>query len=118
MKSTPKKEYYSKKSSPKNDFMNAPHNKQRKAPPKKSNMDESPKNQVREMFMNWFKKNNVVGQIMTKQDVVRNILTKLDSKQEDALEDAMGELKSYGIIEVKEDGVTLVLTQKGSDSIK
>ena len=69
------------------------------------------------MFMKWIKKNNKVGQIMTKQDVVTNILTKLDAKQNDALEEAMDELKSHGLIEVKEDGVTLVLTQKGSDSI-
>jgi len=92
-------------------------NKKRKSPPKNKKIDPTPKKEVKEMFINWFKKNNNVGQIMTKQDVVTNILTKLDSKQNDALEEAMNELKSNGFMEVKEDGVTLVLTQKGSASI-
>ena len=38
-------------------------------------------------------------------------------KQNDALEKAMEGLKSDGLIEVKEDGVTLVLTKKGADAI-
>ncbi|MGB5964677.1 MAG: hypothetical protein WBG65_03985 [Sulfurimonadaceae bacterium] len=40
-----------------------------------------------------------------------------DAKQEDALEKAMDELKSSGLIETEEDGFSLVLTQKGADSI-
>ncbi|QOY51990.1 hypothetical protein [Candidatus Sulfurimonas baltica] len=100
-----------------NSVKSAPHNSKRKAPPKNKTVDVAPKNEVKEMFINWFKKNNNVGQIMSKQDVVKNILTKLDAKQNDALEKAMNELKRDGLIEVKEDGVTLVLTQKGSDSI-
>ena len=95
----------------------SPKNNKRKSSPKNKKIDPTPKKEVKEMFMNWFKKNNSVGQIMTKQDVVTNILTKLDSKQNDALEEAMNELKSNGFMEVKEDGVTLVLTQKGSASI-
>jgi predicted transcriptional regulator len=55
---------------------------------------------------------------MTKQDVVRNILVNLNAKQEDALADAMKELKSEGLIEIQEDGVTLVLTQMGVDYLK
>jgi predicted transcriptional regulator len=65
--------------------------------------------------MSWFKKHKNVGQVMTKQDVVRNILVNLNAKQEDALGDAMKELKSEGFIEIQEDGVTLVLTQMGVD---
>ncbi|QOY55933.1 hypothetical protein HUE87_11840 [Candidatus Sulfurimonas marisnigri] len=94
-----------------------PHNNKRKSSPKNKTIDAAPKNEVKEMFINWFRKNNNVGQIMSKQDVVKDILTKLDSKQNDALEKAMNELKHDGLIEVKEDGVTLVLTQKGSDFI-
>lgn len=86
--------------------------------PKNKKIDLTPINEVKEMFMNWFRKNRNVGQIMTKQDVVRNILTKLDAKQNDALEAAMNQLKKDGLIEVKEDGVTLVLTQIGVDSVK
>lgn len=67
------------------------------------------------MFMNWFKKHNQVGQIMSKQEVVREIIKKLDAKQEDALEAAMRELVKSGIIEVQEDGVTLVLTAQGAE---
>lgn len=110
MKSTPKKNYFTTSKT-------APHNNRRKAPPKATASDVSPKNEVKEMFMSWFKKNKSVGQIMSKQDVVQNILTKINAKQEDALETAMKELKREGLIEVKEDGVTLVLTQKGVDSI-
>jgi len=85
--------------------------------PKNKKIDLTPRNEVKEMFINWFKKNKNVGQVMTKQDVVRNILTKLDAKQNDALEAAMNELKKDGLIEVKEDGFSFVLTQTGADSI-
>jgi len=93
------------------------HANKRKSPPKKSNMDAVPKNEVKEMFMAWFKKRNHVGQIMTKQDVVQNILLKLNAKQNDALEEAMNELKKEQLIEVQEDGVTLVLTKKGTQCV-
>ncbi len=85
--------------------------------PKNKKIDLTPRNEVKEMFINWFRKNKNVGQIMTKQDVVRNILTKLDAKQNDALEAAMNQLKKDGFIEVQEDGLTLVLTKLGADSI-
>ncbi|MFA6192521.1 MAG: hypothetical protein WC665_09235 [Sulfurimonas sp.] len=107
----PTKKYYS------NTTKAPPHNNRRKLPPKSSSTDVSPKNEVKEMFMKWFKKNNIVGQIMSKQDVVQNILTKINAKQEDALGSAINELKNEGLIELKEDGVTLVLTQKGTEHI-
>ena len=94
-----------------------PHTNKRKSPPKKNNLDKVPINEVKEMFMAWFKKYNNVGQVMTKQDVVQNILVKLNAKQNDALEKAMKELKKERLIEVKEDGVTLVLTQIGSQCL-
>ncbi len=94
-----------------------PHTNKRKTPPKKNNIDKVPINEVKEMFMAWFKKRNSVGQIMTKQDVVQNILTKLNAKQNDALKEAMDELIKEQLIEVKEDGVTLVLTQLGSQCV-
>jgi len=94
-----------------------PHNKKRKAPPK-SNGDASYKNQVKEMFSNWFKNNNRVGYVMSKQDIVKNILTKLTTKQENSLQIAINELNADGYIEVQEDGLTLVLTQKGVNDFK
>jgi len=70
------------------------------------------------MFMNWFISSRAVaGHIMTKQDVINAVLKKIDSKQDRPFSIAMEELKSDGIIEVKEDGVTLVLTQKGAEKL-
>ncbi len=109
MKSTPKKNYN-------RTAKTTPHNNRRKMPPKSTMTDISPKNEVKDMFMKWFQKHNIVGQIMSKQDIVQNILTKINAKQEDALASAINELKQDGLIEVKEDGLTLSLTQKGVDS--
>jgi hypothetical protein len=68
--------------------------------------------------MNWFISSRAVaGHIMTKQDVINAVLKKIDSKQDRPFTIAMEELKSDGIIEVKEDGVTLVLTQKGAEKL-
>lgn len=85
--------------------------------PKDKKIDLTPMNEVKKMFKDWFKRNRKVTQVMSKEDVVRNILTKLDGKQNDALEDAMNSLKREGFMEVKEDGVTLVLTQSGANSL-
>jgi hypothetical protein len=90
----------------------------RKAPPKKESLETTQKNEIKTMFMNWFKASRAVeGHIMTKQDVIKAILKKLDSKQDRAFQIAMDELKSDGIIDIKEDGVTLVLTQKGAEQL-
>ena len=110
MKSTPKKNYKNSKPAPKN---NIKYNSGRKkVPSKDKKLDDAPKNEVKDMFMAWFKKNRSLGQIMTKEDVVKNVIKNLDAPQNDALEEAMRELKKYGFIEVQEDGVTLVLTKK------
>jgi len=70
------------------------------------------------MFINWFKSSNAVaGHIMSKQDVISAILKKLDSKQDRPFQIAMDELKHDGIIEIQEDGVTVVLTQKGFEKL-
>ena len=67
------------------------------------------------MFINWFKNAQAqAGHIMTKQDVISAILKKLDSKQDRPFQIAMDELKHDGIIDLKEDGVTVVLTEKGA----
>ncbi|HEX5329526.1 hypothetical protein [Sulfuricurvum sp.] len=70
------------------------------------------------MFINWFKSSRATaGHIMSKQDVISAILKKIDSKQDRAFQIAMDELKNEGIIEIQPDGVTVVLTQKGSDKV-
>jgi hypothetical protein len=93
-------------------------NFQRKAPAKKESVETTQKNEIKAMFMNWFKiRKAVAGHIMSKQDVITYILKKIDSKQDRPFQIAMDELKNDGIIEIKEDGVTLVLTQKGSERI-
>ena len=114
MKPSPSKKYNKpdKSNEPK-----TPHNKKRKAPPK-SNGEVNYKNQVKEMFSNWFKKNNRVGYVMSKQTIVKNILTKLTSKQENSLQIAIKELNEDGYVELQEDGLTLVLTQKGVNDFK
>jgi hypothetical protein len=70
------------------------------------------------MFINWFKSSRAeAGHIMNKQDVISAILKKLDSKQDRPFQIAMDELKHDGLIEIKEDGVTVVLTQKGVEKL-
>jgi len=92
VKATPKKNQNPANRTSKSSAKPAQRTPQRNAPSKKTPKDVVPKNEVKEMFMNWFKKHNQVGQIMSKQDVVRG-----------------------GIMEVQEDGVTLVLTAKGAE---
>lgn len=70
------------------------------------------------MFMNWFKSRQAAeGHVMSKQDVITHILRKLDSKQDRPFQIAMNELQNDGLIEIEEDGVTLVLTQKGAERL-
>ncbi len=70
------------------------------------------------MFMNWFKSSKAqAGHLMSKNDVINAILKKLDSKQDRPFQIAMDELCHDGLIEIKEDGVTVVLTQKGAEKL-
>ena len=70
------------------------------------------------MFVKWFKKQNAVaGHIMTKTDVLKNIIKNLDKKQDDVLEAAMNELTASGFMTTLEDGFSLMLTEKGAGSL-
>lgn len=70
------------------------------------------------MFMKWFKKEKAVaGHVMTKTDVLKNIIKNLDAKQDDVLEAAMNDLKTGGILETMEDGFSLMLTEKGAAAL-
>jgi hypothetical protein len=111
MKPSPKKNTSPKKGPPQKTYHSTA---------KKKNVQEvTYKKEVIAMFMQWFRKNAPKkGAIMGKIDVVRNILVKLDMKQEEALEEAMQDLVDNGWIAKESDGVTLVLTQKGFEYIK
>ena len=118
MKSTkpaPKKNYGNGVRAPRNGAKATPHNEKRKSPPKKVEKDTTPKNEVKEMFMAWFRRHKQVGQIMNKLDVAREIIKKLDKPQNEALEEAMNELVREGLFEIQADGVTLVLTAEGAE---
>ena len=78
----------------------------------KKKIDITPKNEVKQMFRDWFKKRNEVGQVMTKQDVLNSVIKKLTKSQDKFLEEAMNEMTFEGFIEVQEDGVTIVLKRK------
>ena len=75
-------------------------------------VDITPKNEVKQMFRDWFKKRNVAGQVMTKQDVLNTVIKKLTKSQDKFLKDAMDEMVFEGLIEIQEDGVTVVLKRK------
>ena len=75
-------------------------------------IDVTPKNEVKQMFRDWFKKRNEAGQIMTKQDVINAVIKKLTKSQDKFLKDAMDEMVFEGLIEIQEDGVTVVLKRK------
>jgi len=89
--------------------------KKRKSSKKKEDLTQ--KDEVKELFFSWFRKHHKIGQIMTKQDVVTNILTKLDSKQNKVLDVAMNELQESGFMEMLSDGVSLKLSEKGFNSL-
>ena len=77
--------------------------------------DVAPQREVRDMFTNWFERKRAkAGHVMSKNDVIKNVIKKLDIKQDKVLKKAMDELVSNKWIEVQEDGVTLVLTEKGA----
>ena len=106
----PKKKIY--------DYKKALRDEEKKKTSSKKKKDESsPKDEVKEMFINYFTKNKEVGKIMSKQDVINIVIKKLDKRQDKVLNIAMDELKNSDFIKIKEDNVTLILTQKGFDSL-
>ena len=75
-----------------------------------------PIDEVKAFFRDYFRKNAVANHVMSKEAVIKHILKKLTPKEEDVFKDAVNELKQEGFITLQEDGLTLVLTQKGVDS--
>ena len=85
---------------------------------KKKALETVYKEEVKEMFVNWFKKQNAVaGDVMSKRDVLQNIIKNLDKKQDEVLEAAMNELSTSGFMTTLEDGFSLMLTEKGAESL-
>ena len=85
---------------------------------KRSALETVYKEEVKEMFMLWFKKQKAeAGHLMSKTDVLKNIIKHLDKKQDDVLELAMNDLTAGGYLETQEDGFSLKLTEKGAQSL-
>ena len=75
-----------------------------------------PIDEVKGFFRDYFRKNATAGYVMAPEDVKKHILRKLTAKEESIFAQALNGLKTEGFIEIQEDGLTLVLTQKGADS--
>jgi len=75
-----------------------------------------PVDEVKAFFRDYFRKNNQAGHVMSKEDVIKHVLKKLTPKEDSVFAEALNELKVGGFLEIQEDGVTLILTQKGADS--
>jgi len=85
---------------------------------KKSALETLYKEEVIEMFLKWFKQQKAeAGHVMSKTDVLKNIIKNIDAKQDGMLEQAMKELRDKGILETQEDGFSLMLTEKGAKSL-
>ena len=75
-----------------------------------------PIDEVKAFFRNYFKEHSSVGTEMGPQEVKKHILKYLTAKEDAVFTQALNDLVNEGFIDKKSDGVTLVLTQKGSDS--
>lgn len=84
--------------------------------PRDKIVELKPVDEVKGFFRDYFRKNAIRGHMMHPEDVKKYILRKLTAKEENVFAQALNALKTEGFIEVQEDGLTLVLTQKGADS--
>lgn len=110
MKKAPKKSYEKSKG------VSTQERKRRAS--KKSALETLYIEEVIEMFVRWFKKQDAgVGRVMSKEDVLKNIIKNLDTKQDDVLEKAMTRLEKSGFMSRGEDGFSLILTEKGAKSL-
>lgn len=77
----------------------------------------SPKDDVRNMILDWFKRNNSdVGHVMDERNLLHSILMKLNPKQNKVFDEAIDELVKDGLIEIKNNKL-LILTKKGVNHI-
>ena len=110
MKKAPKKSYEKKTG------LSTQERKRRAS--KKSALETLYTEEVIEMFVKWFKKQNALaGHVMSKEDVLKNIIKNLDKKQDDVLEKAMRRLEKSGFMRRGEDGFSLILTEKGAERL-
>ncbi|MFZ2969378.1 MAG: hypothetical protein WA080_10035 [Sulfuricurvum sp.] len=109
---------YSNKNTVQKPYSKPSPNFRQKAPLKKESIETTQKNEIKALFMNWFKASAAkAGHIMTKQDVINGVLRKMGPKQDRPFALAMEELSANGLITLQEDGVTVVLTQKGFEAL-
>ncbi len=105
-----------------NENKKAPYKKRDDSPKKKKNVYQErvvllkPIDEVKGFFRSYFKNNSDAGHIMSKANVIKHVLRKLTAKEDSIFANALEELQKEGFIEILEDGVSLKLTQKGSDS--
>jgi len=86
---------------------------------KKSALETLYIEEVVEMFINWFKRQGAAaGHVMHKQEVLQEIIKKLDKKQDDVLEEAMNTLEKSGFMRRGDDGFSLILSEAGAASLK
>lgn len=82
-----------------------------------NNFGSSPKDEVKDLILNWFKKmNSKAGHVMDQRNLLQSVSMKLNPKQDKVADEAINELVQDGLIEVK-DNKLLVLTEKGVDHI-
>ncbi len=80
-------------------------------------LSSSPKNEVKDKIMSWFKKSNSdVGDVMDERNLLQSIYMKLNPKQKNVFDEAIEELVQNEFITIKDEKL-LVLTEKGVDSI-
>jgi hypothetical protein len=109
---------YSKKNTIQKAYSKPSPNFRQKAPMQKESLETTQKNEIKALFMNWFKASGAKeGHVMTKQDVINGVLRKMGPKQDHPFALAMEELCSNTLVTLQADGVTVVLTQKGSESL-
>ncbi len=86
--------------------------------PKYTPPELKPVDEVKALFRHYFANHRDAGHVMPPEAVKKYVLKKLRPKEDGIFADALKSLKKEGFIEVLEDGVSLMLTQKGSDSFK
>lgn len=80
-------------------------------------LSSSPKDEVKDKIMSWFKKSNSdVGDVMDERNLLQSIYMKLNPKQKNVFDEAIEELVQNEFITIKDEKL-LVLTEKGVDSI-
>lgn len=80
-------------------------------------IDSSPKEDVKNMILSWFKEtNSKAGHTLDQRNFLHSIQLKLNPKQEEKINEAVNDLVEEGLVEINEIK-SIVLTEKGVDAI-